>query len=435
MQGEFLVASIMNSDDRLYKYILNNILSNDKLYLQRDTGLVKKMISSLKSANIPYKYTLKRIKLLSQYISLVPYFNFMIKCFDDIRIIIKLHQYYYTNPHDFSSLVDLLKIYHLFDVTNEIFDRINTLRNLLKTDGEKLLFDLLVSNYYVLYNNVNEYSMILVEKMVKDNINDILNNINWTNFIKTLEYNKLNYDILHIITKYNYVTNIVGSQYNSLKMVYEPICLFFTRFFPVDSHTNMKLAVKINLLLHNLRLYVKRKTKNKIVQHQIKMFKLLNEITTYTPNKNKQVLKNGSYLYQCQKQKFTNLPPRHLFPGELSIYKKFLLREKVDGILINNLPINIFPQINIINNYQVKAEYIEELDLYLIFDIDIPNTTIVERYNILRRSHYITFNSQLETVSSFDDFISLVSRDKNNIVSFLNENKKHQIKFGVFFNI
>ena len=99
---------------------------------------------------------------------------------------------------------------------------------------------------------------------------------------------------------------------------------------------------------------------------------------------NKHILKNGSIQYQYDKQKFTNLPPRHLLPGEIHNYNNYLLKEKADGILINNLPVDIFPYNQIIYKYQVKAEYIEDLDLYLFY---LNYLTI-----ILLNLHLLAFN-------------------------------------------
>ena len=129
-----------------------------------------------------------------------------------------------------------------------------------------------------------------------------------------------------------------------------------------------------------------------------------------------------------QKQKFTLLPPRHLLPGEIHQYNNFLIKEKADGLLIENLPIGIYPEHNIINNYQVKAEYIEELDLYLIFDIDIPNTTLIERYNILRQSHpYIS--DTLKQINNLEEFFNILMGERENIKIFLKENQKYPIKW------
>ena len=51
------------------------------------------------------------------------------------------------------------------------------------------------------------------------------------------------------------------------------------------------------------------------------------------------------------------------------------------------LPVDIF-LICGLENY-VKSEYIEDLDLYLVFDIDIPNMNII-RYEYLRSIHHQT---------------------------------------------
>ena len=58
-----------------------------------------------------------------------------------------------------------------------------------------------------------------------------------------------------------------------------------------------------------------------------------------------------------------------MFPNEIEGMTDILIREKADGILVNDLPKNIFPEITF--DCKIKAEYIEELDLYLVFDIDM----------------------------------------------------------------
>jgi 2-polyprenyl-3-methyl-5-hydroxy-6-metoxy-1,4-benzoquinol methylase len=123
------------------------------------------------------------------------------------------------------------------------------------------------------------------------------------------------------------------------------------------------------------------------------------------------------------------LPPRHLLPGEINIYNNYLLREKADGILINNIPIGIYPHVQILNNYQVKAEYIEEIDLYLIFDIDIPNTTIEERYDILRKNHPLTCNTSMQNINSIDEFIKIFKYEREIIKQFLIDNNSEPIKW------
>lgn len=241
----------------------------------------------------------------------------------------------------------------------------------------------------------------------------------------------------NLINKYVEINNIF---HVSHKM------LFCTRFVEVPpilpilnqdlidiNSTTLIKIIKINKLLHILRMYIKSKCKTRIIQQKVKMFDLIREINTFSPKLSVPVLAHGSSQYQYQKQKFNYIPPRHLLPGEITIYNNFMLKEKADGILIHNIPVGIYPQTDVLNNYQVKAEYIEALDLYLVFDINIPNTTIEDRYNILRSAHPYTFNTYIEKVNSFEDFVILFKKERLMIKKFINDNKSEQIKWYPLF--
>ena len=52
-----------------------------------------------------------------------------------------------------------------------------------------------------------------------------------------------------------------------------------------------------------------------------------------------------------------------MLPGEIELINNFIIKEKADGELVYKLPKNIEPPFNI--NCDIKAEYIEDLDLYL----------------------------------------------------------------------
>ena len=56
-----------------------------------------------------------------------------------------------------------------------------------------------------------------------------------------------------------------------------------------------------------------------------------------------------------------------MLPDEFNIYNSFLIREKADGILVNNLSTNIFPECEKLKYCIVKAEFIENNDLYFVF--------------------------------------------------------------------
>jgi hypothetical protein len=122
-----------------------------------------------------------------------------------------------------------------------------------------------------------------------------------------------------------------------------------------------------------------------------------------------------------KKQLFNNIPPYHLYPGQLNSLndeKGWLLKEKADGVLIDKLPNNIYPEFknNIINN-NIKAEYMEELDLYLVFDIDIPDN-IIERHLFIHNNHHYGQTS-IPTIYNEEEMIHEINIERNKLKEFL----------------
>lgn len=437
---QVFIYSIGNSDDRLFKFVLEKILKVNKLFFQQNVAPIESMIGTLASSLVPPKYQLKRLKLLSSYISLVPYFKNMIEHFSSDKVIIELHKHYYVHPYSFDMLHKIFNIFIINDwssdsgsfVINEV--NYNKIVPLFKTEEEVYILNIIISISHDVHK-LTKVKKAIFNKIIHDNYVVLIEMITWG----SLNYNNemLNHVISSLVEQ-----NLINKYVNSRNVRnINQIILYYTRFIKIPSpivNINQQYnsdvyaynkAIKINKFLHKLRLYVKSKCKTRVIQHKVKMFDLLCEIKSFNPKSSVPVLKNGSVQYQFQKQKFTNLPPRHLLPGEISIYNNFLLKEKADGILINNLPIGIYPQIDIIKNYQVKAEYIEEFDLYLIFDIDIPNTTIEDRYNILRSYHPYTTNTKMQKINSLGDFIQLFNQERNIIKNFMIENQSESIKW------
>lgn len=422
--------SVANSDDRIYKYILDNIIKEDKLFFQKNSSLMKNIFYSLGNSLVPRKYILKRIKLFSSYISLVPYFDIMIEEFKDSKLLLELHKYYYVVPYKYQVLARLIRNIFQYDMTG--ISKIANILNILKTDDEKIMLTLILSTEFNFIDDKTIKYNYHIDKIIVSNYDSICTVLIASKFLSSINYNEINYNVLRVLTSNKLLTKWIETNKCLLSnfWIEENFkLLFFTRFLCIGKQKQNQTIIKVNKTLHLLRLYAKRKVKNNKIERTVKMFDLLKEINTFSPQISIPVLKNGSNNYQQQKQKFTNLPPRHLLPGEISVYENFLLREKADGILINNLPVGIYPYVDIINNYQVKAEYIEDLDLYLIFDIDIPNTTIIERYNILREAHNYTESTCLKQINNFDEFMSSFREERILIKKFMDENKSQSIKW------
>ena len=433
-QEDIFIFSIGNSDDRLFKFILNKIIINNKLLFQQNTLLIKNLIKILGNSLVPQKYILKRIKILSGYISLIPFFQDMIDAFNSDKVLLELHKYYYVVPHNFSTIKKILSNFIIYNWNNEtnsndviITDNLKLFIKKLLTIEEKVMVNIIIGILYNTYQTRIIHKQKIIDNIVNDNYINIIEMITWN------DINISNILLNQIIT--SLTSQKLTNKYFITKNNYTRVQLaFYTRFLPIYSHNYIynyqrNPLITINLFLHKLRIYIKSRLKNRLIKQKVKIFDLLSEIKHFNPKKNISILKQGSLQYQYQKQKFSNLPPRHLLPGEINIYQHYLLKEKADGILINNIPIGIYPHVQILNNYQVKAEYIEDLDLYLIFDIDIPNTSIEERYDILRKNHPLTCNTSMQNINSFDDFIKIFKCEREIIKQFLIDNNSEPIKW------
>ena len=401
-----LSNAIINPDDRLFKFIidLKNIESITKFYSSKTETILIKLFES----NIPKKYKLKRIKLLSLKIDLSKYLSCMFK-YSSLNVLNTLMKYYYQVPIDFHNM----KL--IFNNSDLNFLESFEFYKSLKTIDEKNIFSLLCYLNGFINNKIKMYSYNY--KILNDNYLYIISKIEQNIKLYIDEENKhINlifryYISIGYINKYLYELNFISCE-----------LLKYSKFY-VSSNIN-SYNIKINKILHFLRCILKKKYRLKDEQFKFSFRPILNEITNYKPNLNKQVLKKGSTNYQLNEQAFNNIPPRHLLPLE-NINKLFLIKEKADGLLIKNIPCNIFPLTNEILNYEVKSEFIEELNLYLIFDINIPNKTIYERQIILRNLHYITNDKpMIPNILNLEEFKNYLIEERNLLKTFICSNKE-----------
>ena len=435
-----LINAIINSDDRVFNWYIKELKNNNhEKYFQKSSTVIN-VLESILSSNIPDKFKLKRVRILSENCNLVPYFDTMIQE-AQLTILQELFKYYYKTSITVEQCIFIVDKYnHCYTGDPKIM--ISNIFNTLKTTKEK---------------NILSYVMIAKSNEVCNNNLEDIKSIYFDNKTLIELFNQIGYGIEKKIILAGYESNlenifntecVCGQKCFSTLVKHmcksgyfhkknynhpvKPILQLLTKFFVPESNTHHPIEfnnqLKINKLLSFLRIIAKKRCKNKIISFQSTFYPVMKELLNFSPS-NKPVLKNGSLNWQNKKNKFSHVPPRHLLPFEINIYNNFLLKEKADGILINNLPVNIEPKFMDITLKQIKAEYIEDLELYLIFDIDIPNTSLIERYNILRNNHPYTKNLTLNKINNIEELTLEIKNERSIFNKFLEDTKNEKIRW------
>tara|TARA_B100001123_G_C15320708_1_gene1027800 strand:- start:627 stop:3389 length:2763 start_codon:yes stop_codon:yes gene_type:complete len=402
---EIFINSTRNYDDRVFKFCVNNF----KFIPDEEIFFVNLM-------SRPKKFFFKRLKIISKYINdntslkktLFKSINYISL---DESILNMFFKYYYT----FELTEENISILSS-NMTNGVDLNINAYKkylDYLKTPTEKNQFNLFCfdygniiislkyldfnaissNNFYPMYRklskqffSIKEFSYsfdIIIKKAIKSK--------HFQLFLKNEKLLKSDNSIYHSIYGYPF----------DKKMLY---------MLPYIKETRDLSNYHINFLYIKLKRFIHKIRTNKNTKRDIQFKPVLFELMNYHSSKNKvQRLKENNI-------EFNKIPPQLMLPGEIELIDNFLIREKADGELVYKLPSNIEPPFNM--KCDIKAEYIEELDLYLVFDCNI-NTNIIDKYNFLRNKHYITSGKILKTVNSMTELITLIKQERQLFETFM----------------
>lgn len=396
---------LYNSDDRVYKYIIKKLkYSNALISNSHSLGFIASIFSNNNTDKSADKYKLRKIKFLSQYIDINKYIKNIIPHITNYDLLYNLLKYNFTgftfNGSDYYETEIFIKMFNYIlklcndNDYNKIKNNITKIYNLLQTDSGKNLFYIIFS---ILLNNSFGY------KFIKDNIN-------YGGFIYNC-YKYVNYKIdnryfikdIDKTSYYQFIDKVISMNGVDVNIftIYKYVDIWSNNI----KYNNKKIFIKLNISFYYLNRYINKKTKFYSLQNNIRIIK---------NNWNNSIINNNDNI----KNKITFIPPYHLLPNQLNILKSTMIREKADGELCFELPKNIEPTINI--SYKIKAEYIEDLDLYLIFDIDI-NKNIKERYSYLRSLHPDVKNTSLDSIYDWDNLINCINIERENVIKFLNK--------------
>jgi SAM-dependent methyltransferase len=377
----FFTNCFNNTDDRIYIDIVNRNIFNIKNILSTNT--INNIITLSMKEHIPNKYILKRLKYLNKIVpNLKNYFSVILNHTlspKKIDMLPKLMSFYYDFPisQKISYICDNIYYNHISSNNEknlflEIFDK-------LKTSEEK---NLMIINYLFLQgssfgkelivDNMDTYVPLIKKKafelIYKDPNVIKINSIEFRNMINKFGY--LNFSKMISINKY--------------------ISIFM---LPYMVGINGKDAYKFNKIKYNISLFI-RKIKNKKA--------IIDKIKVYSLNSSNKIL---------------DLPPYHIFPGQLQNFnnKQFLLKEKADGTLETSLPSDIEPKHNLPT--KIKAEYIEDYDLYMVFDIDMPQLDIIQRQKFIFSSHEYGMN--MTVINNIDELYKNIQEERLKLKEFL----------------
>ena len=268
-----------------------------------------------------------------------------------------------------------------------------------------MLIDLFSNKYLETYTVIDK----IYDKII---IKEYSNIIKLIVMMNNYYYDDKNINYVLTILKKN---NLFHKYILDANFVESSTIFLYTRFFckkPQYHGFNMNLIY--NKVMHKLRCVMKRRYNKHLNRIKLELGPIIYEIKNLSSKK--PIIKHA---INNIKSKFTLLPPRHILPVELLGLENVLIKEKSDGIQVNTL--SMFDEFN---SCQIKAEYIEEHEIYLVFDIDLPNTSMKERINYLRLLHPFTKKlNNFQEINNVNDLITNIDYERNNLVTYLSQNE------------
>lgn len=399
-----LSAVSRNADDRLLKHVINNFESYNFPKYDNPQFIIC-VINQIFSPHIPQKYILRRLKKINTKINLKPFFPHMLRVVNDVSLFEKIYKYYHNND---SLIVDYnINLSSIIGFTDDgtLDSKIERILNTLDNKYDKYIF--LIQSYIDFYDMGDDYIDLskyyheefsnsdVVQKfhirLVSSIITQETNKIFGGNFSKNFNCVFSNINVNEFHTKYS---NAPVNKLNAL--------IFFLPFVPY--YFRNEKIIKLNLVKHQIKLWLRKRNKMVKIMKRIENFNFKEE--NLTP--------------------FSKVPPRHSVPFELESISEtdsgyYMISEKADGCLVDFIPTTVEPLIESYTSVNVKAEFIEDLDLYLIFDYNV-DMNILDRYDSLRRSHPVTKDDKSirqRVVHDYEDLKTAIAYERKMFEEFL----------------
>lgn len=419
LYDRILSDSFYNTDDRIYQAIIKDKHLYELFDFTKDNN-IKNIIYNIFICNDSKenKYKLRKLRYLNSIIpNLINYSYYIINACcsrSNISLVSSILKYYYKelSINEIDLFVDIL----INSDNTDIIKTYNDVYNILKTDNEKNILvicmllhsgcsygkkiingDLYFNNYEILISQLLSNMLVLNDPITFINKND------FTNFINSFSM--------------NYISKCININMSLNKLMY---------LLPYVVLSIGPYAKQFNMVRYCIHKFIKNIRNKKKMITKLKLYPILNELNNLKSTSNKPVLSSNSYLLSQINQRFNTIPPYHLFPGQLQNMdnnKHFLLKEKADGVLLNSIPKDIMPNPNGLLDSKLKVEYIEKLDLYLVFDIDnhaLRMNSIIDRHNYIHSLHKYG-QKDIPLINNLEEMIDNINYERNKLKKFLTE--------------
>lgn len=252
----------------------------------------------------------------------------------------------------------------------------------------------------------NERNYYLTSKLWESIIKECLINQNF-NMIKALIYNGVN--ILH--------PNLF------IKKIYSIYAEHYYEKYPVDKY------VSIIKLFRYLKIFIKKKYNTSKRSHSLDTYIIHNEMNFFPNLKKNNLYKNiGKEFHKHMNSLFdqeNTKHPIHINPKNINSFLETnnIITEKADGITKYDLKgINFYPPIKNVNTSKLTAEYIEKLNLYMIYDAN-DDDNIINLISKLRNNHPYIPNTEKINLLEINKLQNYAESESNNFKKYISDNK------------
>ena len=275
-----------NSDDRVYKYIINDLGYGIKI--NTSYGIYANSLTGIFNNKIPNKYKLRRIKFISKYFDISQYIYEIICYIHDYDLLYTILKYNLKkqelDSYTFIKMYDeILGVCHIadFDICKK---RVIQIYDIIETTYEKNLFYITFSIIYGESFNIKIKDDINYGKYIYKCYNHNLKKLDNRHFIKDID--KVSYYdfIEQVVSECNFNFNILS--------IYKYVDIWSNNL--QDKYNTKNAFIKLNTAYYYLNNYIKER--QNIIYCKIKL-KILKIIGIVKLQENQKILQANLILF------------------------------------------------------------------------------------------------------------------------------------------